>query len=161
MKRLAALLLVFTLLFTTGCTEVLSNPYLSADNEERNSSDLVPEAAAIDEDGIYDSKDEVALYIHTYGHLPSNYITKKEAEALGWQGGSLNDYAPGKCIGGGHFGNYEGILPDAPGREWTECDIDTLNYKSRGSRRIVFSNDGLIYYSGDHYKTFELLYGEE
>ena len=59
------------------------------------------------------------------------------------------------------FGNYEGILPDAPGREWTECDIDTLNYKSRGSRRIVFSNDGLIYYSGDHYKTFELLYGEE
>jgi guanyl-specific ribonuclease Sa len=161
MKRLAALLLVITLLFTTGCGEVLSNPYLSADNEERNSSDLVPEAAAIDEDGIYDSKDEVALYIHTYGHLPSNYITKKEAEALGWQGGSLNDYAPGKCIGGGHFGNYEGILPDAPGREWTECDIDTLNYKSRGSRRIVFSNDGLIYYSGDHYKTFELLYGEE
>ena len=77
MKRLAALLLVFTLLFTTGCGEVLSNPYLSADNEERNSSDLVLEAAAIDEDGIYDSKDEVALYIHTYGHLPSNYITKK------------------------------------------------------------------------------------
>ena len=161
MKRLAALLLVITLLFTTGCGEVLSDPYLSEDTEERNSSDLVPEATAIDEDGIYDSKDEVALYIHTYGHLPSNYITKKEAEALGWQGGSLNDYAPGKCIGGGHFGNYEGILPDAPGREWTECDIDTLNYKSRGSRRIVFSNDGLIHYSGDHYKTFELLYGEE
>ena len=104
---------------------------------------------------------KLAMFSFLYEIFPSNYITKKEAEALGWQGGSLNDYAPGKCIGGGHFGNYEGILPDAPGREWTECDIDTLNYKSRGSRRIVFSNDGLIYYSGDHYKTFELLYGEE
>jgi len=161
MKRLAALLLALTLLFATGCGEIYSDSGLIADQEERNSTDIATEAPAIDEDGIYDSKDEVALYIHTYGHLPSNYITKKEAEALGWQGGSLSDYAPGKCIGGGHFGNYEGILPDKPGREWTECDIDTLNYKSRGSRRIVFSNDGLIYYSGDHYKTFELLYGEE
>ena len=114
----------------------------------------------VTEDGVYDSKEEVALYIHLYGHLPSNYITKKEAEALGWPGGDLRPYAPGKCIGGSHFGNYEGLLPDAKGRTWTECDIDTMNAKSRGAKRIIFSNDGLIYYTGDHYESFELLYGE-
>ena len=115
---------------------------------------------ALDEHGSYDSKEDVALYIHLYGRLPDNYITKKEAEALGWSGGSVEKYAPGKCIGGSRFGNYEGLLPDAPGRSWTECDIDTLGQKSRGAKRIVFSNDGLIYYTGDHYESFELLYGE-
>ncbi|MBO4914649.1 MAG: ribonuclease, partial [Oscillospiraceae bacterium] len=113
------------------------------------------------EDGSYTSKEDVALYIHLYGHLPGNYITKKEAETLGWSGGSLEPYAPGKCIGGSRFGNYEGLLPSADGRRWTECDIDTLGAKSRGGKRIVFSNDGLIYYTGDHYQSFELLYGGE
>ena len=120
-----------------------------------------PEAPAIDESGEYTSKEDVALYIHTYGHLPSNYITKKQAEALGWTGGSLEPYAPGKSIGGGYFGNYEGLLPEAKGRKWTECDINTRGKKSRGAERIVFSNDGLIYYTGDHYESFTLLYGEE
>ena len=113
------------------------------------------------EDGSYTTKEDVALYLHLYGHLPDNFITKKQAESLGWSGGSLEPYAPGKCIGGSRFGNYEGLLPDADGRRWTECDIDTLGSKSRGAKRIVFSNDGLIYYTGDHYKSFELLYGED
>ncbi len=117
--------------------------------------------AAIDIDGTYTKKDDVALYIHTYGCLPQNFITKKEAQALGWEGGSLEPYAPGKCIGGSYFGNYEGLLPEKKGREYTECDIDTLGKKSRGAKRIVFSNDGLIYYTEDHYESFELLYGEE
>ena len=65
------------------------------------------------------------------------------------------------CIGGSRFGNYEGLLPEADGRTWTECDIHTLGADSRGAERSVFSNDGLIYYTGDHYKTFELLYGGE
>ncbi|MBQ1741887.1 MAG: ribonuclease [Oscillospiraceae bacterium] len=112
------------------------------------------------EDGVYTTKEDVALYIHLYGHLPSNFITKREAEALGWPGGSLEPYAPGMCIGGGRFGNYEGNLPAKKGRSYTECDIDTLGARSRGPKRIVFSNDGLIYYTGDHYETFELLYGE-
>ncbi len=110
------------------------------------------------EDGIYDSKEEVARYIHIYGKLPQNYITKKEAEKLGWTGGSLERYAPGKCIGGSYFGNYEGLLPEAKGRTYTECDIDTLGASSRGKKRIVFSNDGLIYYTDDHYDSFTLLY---
>ncbi len=120
-----------------------------------------PEDAPLPEDGTYTSKDEVALYIHQYGHLPDNFITKKEAEALGWPGGDLEPYAPGKCIGGSRFGNYEGILPAKEGRSYTECDIDTLGKSRRGAKRIVFSNDGLIYYTEDHYESFELLYGEE
>ena len=114
---------------------------------------------ALDEDGYYTTKEDVALYIHLYGHLPDNFLTKKEAQDLGWSGGSLEPYAPGCSIGGSRFGNYEGLLPDKKGRTWTECDIDTMGAKSRGAKRIVFSNDGLIYYTGDHYETFELLAG--
>lgn len=113
------------------------------------------------EDGTYTSKDDVARYIYLYGHLPSNFITKKDAQALGWEGGSLEPYAPGKCIGGNRFGNYEGNLPEKEGRSYTECDIDTLGADKRGAKRIVFSNDGLIYYTEDHYESFELLYGDE
>ena len=116
------------------------------------------EEAALDEEGSYTTKEDVALYIHTYGHLPPNFITKKEAQAAGWSGGSLDRVLPGMCIGGDYFGNYEGQLPKAKGRKWTECDINTLGAKSRGAERIVFSNDGLIYYSPDHYESFELLY---
>ncbi len=120
-----------------------------------------PEESLLPEDGSYTSKEDVALYLFQYGRLPDNFITKKEAKALGWPGGSLEPYAPGKCIGGDRFGNYEGNLPEAEGRSYTECDIDTLGANSRGAKRIVFSNDGLIYYTQDHYESFELLYGEE
>ena len=119
------------------------------------------ETAKIDENGSYTTKEDVALYIHTYGKLPQNFITKDEARSLGWEGGGLDGYADGKCIGGDSFGNYEGLLPKKDGRTYTECDIDTLGKDSRGAKRIVFSNDGLIYYTDDHYESFELLYGEE
>ena len=115
---------------------------------------------SIDREGVYTSKEDVALYIHTYGELPGNFITKKEAGKLGWNGGSLEDYAPGKCIGGDYFGNYEGLLPEEETREYRECDIDTLG-KKRGPKRIIYSNDGYIYYTEDHYESFELLYGPE
>lgn len=132
-----------------------------AEKNEPSEDAAEPEQTAIDEDGEYTSKEDVALYIHTYGKLPKNFIKKSEAKKLGWEGGSLEPYAPGRSIGGDRFGNYEGLLPEAEGRRYTECDIDTMGRSSRGAKRIVFSNDGLIYYTGDHYKSFELLYGEE
>ena len=141
-------------------TESPDEPEASVQPEPPAGTDAPTEAPpALDENGVYDQKDDVALYLHLYGHLPANYITKKEAEALGWTGGSLEPYAPGCCIGGSYFGNYEGLLPEAPERSYTECDIDTLGSASRGAKRIVFSNNGLIYYTGDHYESFELLYG--
>lgn len=122
----------------------------------------IPEETEIQEDGTYTSKEEVAEYIYLYGHLPDNFITKKEAKALGWVSseGNLAEVAPGKSIGGDYFGNFEGNLPEKKGREYHECDIDS-DGGYRGAKRLVFSNDGLIYYTEDHYNTFELLYGEE
>ena len=125
------------------------------------SSQVSSEEELIDEYGWYYSKEDVALYIYTYGHLPENFITKNEARDLGWNGGSVERYAPGYAIGGDKFGNREGLLPKASGRVYYECDIDTDGADSRGAKRIVFSNDGLIYYTDDHYESFELLYGEE
>lgn len=163
---LASLLIV--VLSITGCSSIQEhtdgNTGDTAVNKTVESEPDTPPEAEISEpaeDGTYSSKDDVARYIYIYGHLPSNFITKKEAENLGWQGGSLEPYAPGKCIGGSHFGNYEGLLPEKEGRTYTECDIDTLGSDKRGAKRIVFSNDGLIYYTEDHYESFELLYGED
>lgn len=114
------------------------------------------------EDGEYRLKDEVALYLHEYGHLPGNYITKKEAQELGWDNkkGNLSEVAPGKSIGGSHFGNYEKALPEKKGRKYYECDLE---YEGgyRGAKRLIYSNDGLIFYTEDHYQTFEQLYPQE
>ena len=112
-------------------------------------------------DRIYTSAEEVAAYIHENGCLPDNFMTKEEARALGWEGGSLEEYAPGMAIGGDKFGNYEGLLPEAKGRQYYECDIDTIGRDSRGAKRLVFSNDGLIFYTENHYDSFVQLYGEE
>ena len=113
----------------------------------------------VEENGNYTSKDDVALYIHTYGKLPLNYITKAKAQEMGWdpEKGNLSDVLPGMSIGGSAFGNYEGNLPRATGRRYFECDID---YEGgyRGAKRLIYSNDGLVFYTEDHYKTFEQLY---
>lgn len=129
------------------------------DNTTSNDNADADSKIKVKEQGQYTDKDRVALYIHTYGHLPDNYITKAEAQKLGWDNtlGNLRKVAPGKSIGGDRFGNYEGQLPKANKRKYFECDID---YKSgkRNAKRIVFSNDGLIFYTNDHYKTFQQLY---
>lgn len=168
-SRFAGVFLALTLLFSvlSGCTAALPDvpavtaaPMESAVSEAPDAPDA-PSPAPISEDGTYTAAEDVALYLHLYGHLPENFITKKDARALGWSGGGLDGYADGKCIGGDRFGNYEGLLPDAPGREYRECDIGTLHAASRGAKRLVYSNDGLIYYTEDHYESFTLLYGDE
>lgn len=113
----------------------------------------------IKENGNYTSKKEVALYLHKFGKLPSNYITKQQAEKAGWDSkkGNLSDILPGVSIGGSFFGNYDGKLPSKSGRKYYECDID-YSGGYRNSKRIIYSNDGLIYYTEDHYGTFEKLY---
>ena len=116
----------------------------------------------IDYEGSYTSKEDVALYLITYGELPHNFVTKKEARKLGWvpSKGNLQEVCEGCSIGGDYFTyREEEGLPYKKGRNYYECDID-YNGGTRNAKRIVFSDDGLIYYTGDHYKTFELLYGE-
>ena len=112
-----------------------------------------------DEDGRYTKPEDVALYLHTYGKLPKNFITKKEAQELGWDAdkGNLWEVTDKMSIGGDSFGNREGLLPSKKGRKWYECDV---NYSGgyRGGERIVYSNDGLIYYTDNHYESFTQLY---
>ena len=174
-KRILSLLLMLSVLFApmlTDCTQeqidtaagvlsaVLEETEEEQSTEVESQSDLSDSSEAedqpLDPDGSYTDKDEVAEYIDTYGELPDNFITKNEAKALGWDSskGNLQEVAPGKSIGGDRFGNYEGRLPDG---KWTECDV---NYHGgyRGSERLVFSEEGAIYYTNDHYETFEQLY---
>ena len=137
-------------------TETASLPETATSRPEE-----IPETTAplLDKDGSYTTKEDVALYLWQYGRLPQNFITKKEAKALGWTGGGLEDYAPGKCIGGDHFGNYEGVLPDLDGQSYFECDIDTLGASGRGAKRLVYREDcQVIYYTEDHYATFEVVF---
>lgn len=157
---LALILVALSVLFgfpEEGNTEK-SYPDVTVLAEQLPSAETSESAGTIDPYGSYTTKEDVALYIHLYGELPLNFMTKKQAQDLGWEGGSLEPVAPGMCIGGDYFGNYEGLLPED--REYTECDIDTLGKSSRGAKRIVFSDDGLIYYTEDHYESFQLLYGE-
>ena len=168
MKRLIASIITAAFLLTgcaaTGIAEdatIVTEATTTGATTTVEQTEETTEETKIDKDGTYTSCDDVALYIYTYGELPSNFMTKKEAKKLGWEGGSLEPYAPGMCIGGDYFGNYEGLLPEKDGREYHECDIDTLGEDSRGAKRIIYSNDGLIYYTEDHYSSFTLLYGEE
>lgn len=98
---------------------------------------------------------EIADYLFDYGKLPDNFITKKEAQNRGWDSSYnyVSDVAPGYSIGGDRFGNYEGQLPTAKGRQYYECDCNYVKGK-RNAERIIFSNDGLVYYTNDHYATF-------
>ncbi|MBQ2654241.1 MAG: ribonuclease [Methanobrevibacter sp.] len=105
------------------------------------------------EDGQYCTVNEVAAYIKQFHKLPSNYITKDEARALGWQGGPLSKYAPGKSIGGDVFTNRQHVLPDSDS-EYIECDINA-NGTARGAERIVYNTGNFkVYYTSDHYNSF-------
>lgn len=164
LKRILSLLLIILLSFSlTSCISTdlsLEDKLSSNDTLEKNADENIIEN--ISEDGHYNNKEDVSLYIHIYGKLPGNYITKREAIELGWESnkGNLWDVTDKMSIGGDRFGNREGKLPVSKGRQYYECDI---NYQGgyRGPERIVYSNDGLVYYTEDHYESFILLYGDE
>ena len=98
---------------------------------------------------------DIVDYLYEYGELPDNFITKKEAQALGWDSSEnyVGDVAPGKSIGGDRFGNYEGLLPKKSGRTYYEADC-YYEGRKRNACRVVYSNDGLYFYTDDHYETF-------
>ena len=166
MKKLFALLMAIVMLLTVaacgdatsigiiGGTDGPTEIFVTDSDNGEELEDLLTV------DGWYYSAEDVSLYLYLYGCLPDNFITKNEARELGWDGGSVEYYAEGYAIGGDKFGNREGLLPKADGRQYYECDIDTDGRDSRGAKRIVYSNDGLIYYTDDHYESFTLLYGE-
>jgi len=172
MKRILSLLLILALVVSmTACVPQSPQTTLPSTQSTTAPQPTVPVASTppateetdplLAEDGYYNSKEDVALYIHLYGCLPRNYVTKSYAsDVLKCSTSRVEDYWPGGAIGGDVFGNREGLLPKKAGRTWTECDINTWGRYARGAERIVFSNDGLVYYTSDHYRSFELLYGD-
>ncbi len=159
------LFLVSSLILLSGCESVdVLHEYTNIDEISSQEIDgLVEENEFdLDPDGYYTDLENVSLYIKSYNKLPNNYITKKEARELGWDSkeGNLWEVTDKKSIGGDRFGNREGKLPELDGRKYYECDIN-YNGGFRGPERLVYSNDGLIYYTSDHYKTFELIFGDE
>ncbi len=182
MKRLTSLLLSLLLLSgLTGCGDVgviggAAGPtnIIVSDGSTPDQSQVPPDSSAGSavlpdggtssseadtgfvpiEGGYYYDLESVVLYLEYYGMLPDNYITKKEAQELGWSGGSVERYLEGAAIGGDRFGNREGLLPKEQGRSYTECDLNTDGADSRGAERLVFSNDGLYFHTEDHYETF-------
>ena len=152
LRTIVALSAILCMAFSLcACQDGVSRSY-----DQAHSSVSQP---SISEDGEYTDKESVALYVHRYGHVPSNYVSKTKARNAGWisEQGNLWDVLPGKSIGGSRFDDDEDQLPDAPGRTWTECDIGYSGGR-RGPERMIFSNDGLIYYTPDHYRHFERLY---
>lgn len=167
MKNKLILLLLTLVLIFSGCSYIVQLDdmpisLIPDSNEASTQKDDVESnqaTAEVSEDGIYSTPEDVALYIHTFDKLPSNFVTKNEARDLGWDNskGNLWDVTDNMSIGGDKFGNREGLLPKADGRIYYECDVN-YNGGFRGAQRIVFSNDGLIFYTDDHYESFEQLY---
>lgn len=165
-NRIMGVLLMIALIISivTGCG-IPSSDNSSIDRSyqaEIEGSSVSKTGQPLDPEGSYTTKEDVSSYLELYDRLPDNFITKKEARSMGWQGGSLEPYAPGFCIGGDKFGNYEGRLPK--GEMYRECDIDTLGANSRGAKRLIYAVEDkdvvAIYYTGDHYKSFEEIYAE-
>ena len=135
-------------------TTTSASPTATPTDPPQATAEPTPSVLLPEIDGYYYDVANVVLYLELYGELPSNFITKAEARELGWNGGSVEDYREGAAIGGDFFGNYEELLPIANGRSYRECDIDTHLANGRGAKRVVFSNDGLYFYTSDHYESF-------
>lgn len=161
-RRLGGMLLACALVLSCGLTLVGISGCAwqpPATQPSSPNATAAQSTASVSEDGSYVSKTEVASYLHAFGHLPGNYIAKPDARRAGWdaRAGNLDEVAPGMSIGGDRYYNDDGALPETPGRKYFECDIDYQG-GHRGAKRIVFSDDGLVFYTDDHYKTFEQLY---
>lgn len=119
------------------------------DGSESADADRKP----VKEDGEYTAAEDVAEYIHIFHKLPSNYVTEKEAKKKGWR----RYESPAKygiMIGGKKYRNYEKKLPKG---EYCECDVD-YSGRARGRNRLVYTRDGTVYHTTDHYKSFKRLY---
>lgn len=99
-------------------------------------------------------------YLIEYGQLPNNFITKGSQET--WMvRRQFRTLRPRQMYWRRLFWQLRKSSPVVSGRTYHECDIDTLNAKSRGAKRIIYSDDGQIYYTDNHYKSFTLLYGDD
>ncbi|MFM1539404.1 ribonuclease domain-containing protein [Helcococcus bovis] len=150
-KILRSILILLGIVFVFATKTILFS-----DNKQVNNNITIN--IQLDENKSYYSKEDVALYLHTFKRLPKNYLTKNEAKKLGWiaSKGNLWDVTDRGVIGGDVFSNREGKLPK--NEKYFEADV---NYRggTRGAERLIYTREGkVIYYTGDHYKNFEVIY---
>ncbi len=156
-------------IFGDGTASILPKYETDEDPNAQIKFEALPESVTSDDgsltvykDDFYNGKETVALYIYKYGRLPLNYVRKSAARDAGWEGGNIEEFVgEGYAIGGDEFGNYEGLLPGGEAVQYYECDIDTVGKDERGAKRLVFDYEGNVYYTEDHYESFECLYSAE
>lgn len=160
-KWLRGIVALLFLVSLAGCQPDPGKNPVRTPNPNQQANTTQTRQVQVMEGESYSTKEEVAAYINKFHRLPSNYITKSEAMKQGWDNskGNLWKVTNKKSIGGDRFSNLEGLLPKASGRQYYECDIDYAG-GYRGAKRIIYSNDGLIFYTEDHYKSFKPLYQE-
>ncbi len=149
--------------FSVELIQDVSNEY-TYDIENTKSLLKISELRTVYENQEYSNYLDVVSYIYHFHKLPKNYLTKSQAEALGWSGSGSNvwqnDSLYGKLIGGDNFYNNEGNLPSVTGYAYVEVDVNCSNGR-RGSHRIVYNRVTWdIYYSDDHYDSFVYLIGQ-
>ena len=164
MQKKSSTIIIFLLLIITGI--LLYNTFIQKNDVKTdvktenvtNKTANKPSTKTTDNQSIdkLTHEEVVVPYVKENGRLPDYYITKREAREQGWiaSEGNLCDVLPGRAIGGDIFTNREKQLPARKGRTYYEAD---LNYScgNRNADRMVFSDDGLIFVTHDHYKTFE------
>jgi len=145
-SRISAIILALALLFSYAFAEVRVEDNRATDGD-----------VEVYFGEWYYTPDEVALYLHAFQELPDNYITEDEAEDAGWVSsrGNLWDVFYGACLGGDVYQNRERLLPRD--KTYEKCDVNYFG-AYRGAERLVYSYDGYIYYTEDHYQSFEPLY---
>jgi len=157
------LALSLSIFFSLSCGEVEAQNL----DASKSSSSIVSSSSiqnileAIQESGKYTTKDSVAAYIYKFKKLPSNYVNKAAGQLMYEQQGntfSVWNFNPwlvlGVMIGGDSFYNNEGLLPSG---DYKECDVD-YHASNRGTKRLVYTNMGIVYYTANHYETFMLVY---
>ena len=110
---------------------------------------------------VTESANPIVDSLRQTGKLPSNYVNKDVAALDGWKPGkALNNYVSGGQLGGDVFKNTTNVLPNAPGRVWYEADVGLNNTMARSKQpgsRLLYSNDGQVYITTDHYKTVHFI----
>ena len=162
---LAIVLLLAAVLLVACCTADASEIAKKKKNTatppavETAAAQATPAPEEEKEPGPEEEAQRLADYIFEHGELPDNFVTKKEAQAMGWHTKYryVGDIRPGLCIGGDYFGNYEGNLPVVKGRKYYEADC-FYQGGPRNEYRIIYSTDGHVWYTGDHYTTFTELF---
>jgi hypothetical protein len=139
MRRITLVGLLVLLVGPAAAQQAVDRPSLAAFAEQVGLRDIA---------GFVETVDS----LRTAHRLPARYATKDDATTHGWHGGGLCTLWPGYVIGGDIFHDAGAPLPKASGRSYREADLDS-DCRGRGPKRLIFSSDGLLYITVDHYRS--------